>query len=145
LVYHFGAGAKAMDQETVNRAMEQAQALVDAVSDPRTKAAAFAVLFSRFLDAGSSPARVRRREPVSARGRRSEGATSSGRILGLKEDGFFTEQRALSEVRDQLGARGWHYPLTALSGVMQALVQARELRRAQAKSGKRQVWKYSNY
>jgi hypothetical protein len=134
-----------MDQETVNRAIEQAQAMVDAVSEPRMKAAAFGVLFSRFLDGRGSPARARRTEPVPARARRNEGSTASARILGLKEEGFFTQQRPLSEVRDQLGARGWHYPLTALSGVMQALVQSRELRRAQAKVGNRQVWKYSNY
>lgn len=134
-----------MDQETVSRAMEQARAMVDAVTEPGIKAAAFGVLFSRFLDGPGSPAKARRAEPAPARARRNEGATSSARIIGLKEEGFFTQQRSLSEVRDQLGARGWHYPLTALSGVMQALVQSRELRRAQAKVGNRQVWKYSNH
>jgi hypothetical protein len=134
-----------MDQETVNRAIEQAQKMVDAVSEPNMKAAAFGVLFSRFLDGRGSPVRARRPEPVPTRARRNEGASPSARILGLKEEGFFTQQRALSEVRDQLAARGWHYPLTALSGVMQALVQGRELRRAQVKVGNRKVWKYSNY
>jgi hypothetical protein len=134
-----------MDQETVSRAIEQAQAMVDAVNEPRLKAAAFGVLFSKLLDGRGSPARARRSEPALVRPRRTEGATASARILGLKEEEFFTQQRALSEVRDQLGARGWHYPLTALSGVMQALVRGRELRRAQAKVGNRQVWKYSNH
>lgn len=134
-----------MDQEAVNRAIEQAQRMVDAVGEPRAKAAAFGVLFSKFLEGRDSPAKARRSEPIPARARRNQGATASARITGLKEEGFFTQQRSLSEVRDQLGARGWHYPLTALSGVMQALVQGRELRRAQVKVGNRQVWKYSNY
>jgi len=47
-----------------------------------------------------------------------------GRILAIRSEGFFKTQRSLGEVRESLGSRGWHYPLTTLSGVMQALGQA---------------------
>jgi hypothetical protein len=134
-----------VDQETVNRAIKQAEQMVSAVSDINTKAAAFGVLFSRLLDGAPVGAHARRSDSGGARGRRVTGATASARILSLKGEGFFTEQRSLSEVRDELGARGWHYPLTALSGVMQSLVRGRELRRSQVRAGNREVWQYSNH
>jgi hypothetical protein len=66
------------------------------------------------------------------------------RILTLKNEDYFREQRTIGEVREELAARGWHYPLTALSGPLQGLVQRRELRRQKMTQGKKKVWKYSN-
>jgi hypothetical protein len=134
-----------VDQETVNRAIKQAEQMVSEVPDINTKAAAFGVLFSRFLEGAPVEAHAQRGGPVVARTKRATGATASARSLGLRGEGFFAKQRSLAEVRDELGARGWHYPLTALSGVMQSLVRARELRRAQVRVGSREVWQYSNH
>lgn len=134
-----------MDQETVNRAIKQAEQMVSEVPDVNTKTAAFGVLFSRLLEGAPVEAHAQRGGPVAARTKRTTGATASARILGLRGEGFFTKQRSLAEVRDELGARGWHHPLTALSGVMQSLVRARELRRAQVRVGSRDVWQYSNH
>src|SRR5580658_1922055 len=142
---HQRDGRAEVDQETVNRAIKQAEEMVSAVPDINTKAAAFGVLFSRLLEGAPVEERARGGEPGAPRGKRATGATASARILGLKGEGFFTEQRSLSEIRDELGARGWHYPLTALSGVMQSLVRGRELRRAQVRLGSREVWQYSNH
>jgi hypothetical protein len=72
-------------------------------------------------------------------------STLPGRILSLKNDGFFKSQQALGAVRDELRKRGWHYPTTSLSGPLQLLVRQRELRREQIKDGKKKIWKYSNY
>jgi hypothetical protein len=133
-----------VNQEIVNRAMEQAEQMTNTLRDSNMKAAAFAVLFSRLLERGEV-GRTRRSEAEAARTGGATATTASSRILGLKSEGFFTERRSLSEVRDELGARGWHYPVTALSGVMQGLVRGRELRRAQVKVGNREVWQYSNH
>lgn len=135
-----------MDHETVNNAIEQARRLVDGLDDPQMRAAAFGALVSKLLDSGGHARGTQGAVVPSPRPRHGRGAsTASARILTLKQDGFFGEQRTLGEVKGELGARGWHYPLTALSGLMQSLVQGRELRRVQVKVGKRQVWKYSNY
>ncbi len=77
-------------------------------------------------------------------GRSEQPGTLTGRILAIRSEGFFKTQRSLGEVRESLGSRGWHYPLTTLSGVMQALVRQRELRRERMSVGNKQVWKYSN-
>jgi len=66
------------------------------------------------------------------------------RIVALKNEDYFRELRTIGQVREELAARGWHYPLTALSGPLQELVQRRELRRQKLSEGKKKVWKYSN-
>lgn len=72
-------------------------------------------------------------------------ATSkTNRILLLKSEDYFRELRTIGEVREELTSRGWHYPMTALSGPLQELVQRRELRRQKMLDGKKRVWKYSN-
>jgi hypothetical protein len=136
-----------MDQDTLNRAMSLAEQMVGPVKESRMRAAAFGVVLSALLEGTKWSAKTSRAEaPPKPRARRGGGGdTAPARIVGLKGMGFFKEQRSLSEVRDELGASGWHYALTALSGVMQGLVQARELRRVRAKVGNRNVWKYSNY
>jgi hypothetical protein len=136
-----------MDQDTLNHAFARAEQMVGPVKEARMRAAAFGVVLSILLDGAKRSTKTSRAEGrPPARSRRGGGGdTAPARIIGLKGIGFFKEQRSLSEVRDELGASGWHYALTALSGVMQGLVQARELRRVRAKAGNRHVWKYSNY
>jgi len=87
--------------------------------------------------------RKRRRNPASTVGGPNTGSCS-GRILALKSDGFFTAQHTISEVRTELATRGWHYPLTTLSGRLQTLVQQRHLRRERIREGRKKVWRYSN-
>jgi hypothetical protein len=62
----------------------------------------------------------------------------------LGEEGFFHSQRTLSEIRQELGARGWHYPVTTLSGAMQKLTRRRSLRRERVLVDRKRVWKYSD-
>jgi hypothetical protein len=66
------------------------------------------------------------------------------RILTIRGDGFFAAQRTISEIRSELATRGWHYPLTTLSGRLQTLVQQRHLRREKIKDGRKKIWRYSN-
>ena len=69
--------------------------------------------------------------------------SANARILRLRDDGFLKELRSISEIRKELAANGWHYPVTSLSGPLQALVQRRELRRLKVKEGNKFGWKYS--
>lgn len=47
----------------------------------------------------------------------------------LKAEDYFTTPRGLGEIRVKLGELGHHYPITSLSGAMQAEVRKRNLRR----------------
>jgi hypothetical protein len=91
-------------------------------------------------------AQTRKRRRSSATARTADATTNScsSRILALGGGGFFDTQRTISEVRGELAARGWHYPLTTLSGRLQTLVQKRSIRREKVKDGSKRVWKYSN-
>ena len=106
---------------------------------------------ARFTRDGESPnKRVARNTSRASRRRGSVIAPSlsesscSGRMLALRDDGFFAAQRSISDIRMELAKRGWHYPLTTLSGRLQALVQQRELRREKVKDGRKKAWRYSN-
>jgi hypothetical protein len=107
----------------------------------------------RFADPARTSQPALLRGSVRKRGgrRSADGAvdannTSSctGRILSLRNEGFFTVQRTISDVRNELASHGWHYPLTTLSGRLQSLVQQRFLRREKVKDRRKKVWKYSN-
>ena len=86
---------------------------------------------------------VKKKSHVST-GSASQSKSTSGRILVLKEEGFFSSPKSMAEVREELAAHGWHYPNTTLSGEFIKLVQRRELRRQKLKDGKKKGWKYSN-
>ena|ERR1700693_112124 len=87
--------------------------------------------------------RKRRQKSAIAVVNSPDGSCSS-RILALRGDAFFAAQRTISEIRTELATRGWHYPLTTLSGRLQTLVQQRHLRREKVKEGRKKVWRYSN-
>ena len=63
----------------------------------------------------------------------------------LVDDGFFKSPKTLASVRAELGNRGHHIPLTALSGPMQRLCQQRQLRRQKSTEGNKQVFTYSHW
>jgi superfamily II DNA/RNA helicase len=50
-------------------------------------------------------------------------------ITMLKAEEFFKTPRGLSDVREKLAEIGHHYPVTTLSGAMQAQTRSRNLRR----------------
>ena len=69
-------------------------------------------------------------------------SSTPARVLSLREEGFFDQQRSLGAIRDELQIHGWIYQLTALSGTVQTLVQKRELRRTLVSNGKKKVYCY---
>jgi hypothetical protein len=130
-----------MTEDSLVVARKKAERAVEGMADGPLKIAAFQTILAKLLTESeapeqSGPAKVISRDVVPE--------TLPGRILTLRSEGLFKAQRSLSEVREALGSRGWHYPLTTLSGAMQALVRQRQLRRERVGVGNRQVWKYSN-
>lgn len=140
-----------MDDKLIIDARKKAEKAVEGMSDPSLKLKAFEQIFARLLDSAgvgeSSSARrtaAPPRKPVRAPGTPGQAASLTDRLLVLRGDGFFGSQRTLTDIREELGSRGWHYPLTTLSGAMQNLVRNRELRRERVKNGNRRTWRYAN-
>lgn len=142
----------AMDAKHVIAVRKQAERAVAEMPDGELKVKAFEVILNHLLG-GAAPsasktehAQVSTRvsRPVSAAKESSPAKSISGRILVLRDEGFFKNQKTIGEVREELRAHGWHYPLTTLSGRLQALVQQRKLRRERATHANKKLWKYSN-
>lgn len=138
-----------MDANRLIALRKQAEKAVDAMSDGELKVKAFEVILAHLLG-GGQPATAAPRSSSEAQAPRKKGSparektTIGGRILVLRDEGFFKAQKTIGEVREELRAHGWHYPVTTLSGRMQSLVRRDELRRERVKEGKKRTWKYSN-
>lgn len=137
-----------MDAKKLVELRRQAEKAVAEMPDGELKVKAFEVILAHLLE-GSHLAPTRSTEAQigpDQRGIEEGGAARSigGRILVLRDEGFFKNQKTIGEVREELRAHGWHYPLTTLSGRLQALVQQGKLRRERAKQGNKKIWKYSN-
>ena len=133
-----------MTEDPLIQARKRAERAVESMDEGPLKIAAFQAILTKLL---GDPDPSERSGGTSAKGQPGAGKhpdTLTGRVLAIKSEGFFKTQRSLGEVREALGSRGWHYPLTTLSGVMQGLVQQRLLRRERVSVGKKKVWKYSN-
>lgn len=132
---------------------KQAEAAVADMADREMKLRAFEVILSHLLagTGGENPPLPKRdgASPGSAQVAGKVGISlprsSRERLAFLQRQGFFANQRSLSDVQEELRKNGWHYPVTALSGPLQTLVQRRVLRREQGKDGNRTIWKYSNF
>lgn len=96
------------------------------------------------LEAPNVPGAKKLASAAKAKAAGGRPTSRTDRILSLKADGFFEKQVSIAEIRQELKKNGWHYPMTSVSGPLQALVQRRKLRREQVKEGKRKLWKYSN-
>ena len=125
-------------------ARKRAERAVEGMAEGPLKIAAFQTILAKLLTESDPTEQVQRVPTEAPVGRSEQPDTLAGRILVIRSEGFFKTQRSLSEVRESLGSRGWHYPLTTLSGAMQALVRQRALRRERMAVGNKQVWKYSN-
>lgn len=143
--------------DNLKEARTTAEAAVADMPAGELRTAAFSVILAHLLSDGTAgggnktnrkPSKPSSGQAFLSPKRAANGGTTGlgHRLLGLQQDGFFANQRSLSEVREELKKHGWHYPLTSLSGPMQKQVQERELRREQISEGKgtKKVWKYSN-
>ena len=147
-----------MDTNSVIEARRKAEQAVADMPEGDLKLKAFELILNRLLSAAAEthdsaePARPKPPQRSATRNRshqvgnhRNEVPVSdTARVLHLMEEGFFVEQRGITEVRQELQTHGWRYPLTALSGTLMKLVRARELRRERVGDGNKTVYKYFN-
>jgi hypothetical protein len=93
-------------------------------------------LTSLSASSGNDPApRVREPRKLGPKA----GAGISGRILELRNGGFFSEARSLREIQNALKEKGHIYPVTSISPTVLGLVRKSDLRRMKSKTGK---WTY---
>jgi hypothetical protein len=140
-----------MNQRELTKIRREAESAVADMADGELKVKAFEVFLNHLLrpkdnaqnaqtPSSHSASRQSKKQPT----KRVVAASKTERILSLKSEDYFSDLRTIGEVRSELASRGWHYPLTALSGPLQELVQRRELRRQKMPEGKKKLWKYSN-
>lgn len=134
------------DDKLLRDARVRAEKAVADMSEGPIKVKAFEVAYSHLLASGTSPVRDGG-SPSNKKARTSTTArvhTLSERILMMQADGFFDTPQVIGAIREGLQVHGWHYPVTTLSGTLQALVQRRKLRRERVKENNKVAWKYSN-
>jgi hypothetical protein len=131
--------------------VKQAEAAVASIKDSELKG----IAFGKILDAlFAQPGHVTVAGAAKKTG--SKGAAKPARkrekrggpvayVEELIDDGFFKAPKTLAAVKAELGNRGHHIPLTALSGPMQRLCQQRQLRRQKSTEGNKQVFTYSHW
>ena len=135
-----------MDTRTLLELRKKAEKAVADMSDGPLKVKAFEVILASLLTGPQEPvSQAAQKRQDQEQLKEAPAKTLTGRILVLRDEGFFGTQRAISHIREELGAHGWHYPLTTLSGTLQNLARNRKLRRVRATEGKKKVWKYSNF
>ncbi len=132
-----------MTEEMLVLARKKAERAVAGMEEGPLKVAAFQTILSKLLTDADSAA-PNRPELVSPGRREKRPNTLSGRVLALRSEGFFKVQQGLGDVREGLRSKGFHYPLSTLSGLMQGLVRARLLRRERVTVEGKRVWKYAN-
>src|SRR5690242_20451550 len=124
-----------MTDDPLVAARKRAERTVEGMAEGPLKTAAFQTILARLLTDTDTAGHAQLAPiKVATRGNQQSG-TLTGRLLTIRSEGFFKTQRSLSEVREGLGSRGWHYPLTTLSGAMQSLVRQRQLRRERIAAG----------
>lgn len=86
-------------------------------------------------------------KPASSRKSASPAAGSgtTARLTALVEEGVFAEQRSLSDIRQILAERGFHYKLEELATPLTRLVRRKHLRRVRVSDGGKKTWRYSNF
>jgi len=132
--------------------VSQAEEATSAVKDPELRRVAFERVLDDLLS-GSGIATQSNERSAKRAGRSTDKPSKSRKPRGPKdhirkliEDRFFEKPKTIAEVKAELANRGYHIPVTSLSGPLQSLCRERVLRRNKAKSGekgKKPVYKYS--
>jgi hypothetical protein len=138
-----------MDAKKLIELRKQAEKAVDDMQDGEFKLKAFEVILNHLLSPGkteptSGKHRDTRAQQEKYESTETDSESTGGRILVLKDEGFMKSPKTIGEIRGELQAHGWHYPVTTLSGELLKLVQKRKLRRQRVKVGNKLIWQYSN-
>lgn len=144
-----------MKDDFIVAARKRAEAAVEGMADEGLKIAAFQTILSSLLQGqGREPQpRSQSQKESASHGVRGEltvptkkgKAGTTSRLIAMVHSGFFSQPKSLAEIQQGLAERGYHYPLTHLGTPLRRLVRAQALRRAQATSGGKKVWRYSQY
>ncbi len=128
--------------------VDQAEKVVQSVKDPELKRIAFQKVLDDLLG-GAGPAIAHRKSAGRGKARGAETAQRGGTKAYVREligEGFFKKPKTITDVKAELENRGHHIPLTTLSGPLQQLCQARELKRQRgASEGNKKIFSYSNW
>jgi hypothetical protein len=126
---------------------KEAEKAVADMADGDLKVKAFEVILAHLMGTPEVSAKPHTRggttTEVKPTRQAAKAKSASARILVLRDEGFFRNQKTISEISEELAAHGWHYPLTSLSGTLQGLAQRQELRRVRSKKGNKRVYLYS--
>jgi hypothetical protein len=148
----------ATDAKTARYAaqVQEAEAAVAAVKDPELRRVAFEKILATLLEA-DTPGQAKTTKKAKAANApkvteaRPERPASRGPKAKVEElvlEGFFKKQQTIAAVKAELANRGYHIPLTSLSGPLQKLTQEKKLRRQKVTAdgkGSKSTYAYSNW
>ncbi|HEY2393442.1 MAG TPA: hypothetical protein VGK22_19880 [Candidatus Angelobacter sp.] len=144
-------GVFLMKHEFILAARKAAELAVEDMASGPLKTVAFQTILAQLLQRETTSPNV---EPALSQvgntlarkkkgsGLRANGTTS--RLIALIEEGIFGQQRSLTEIRQLLSERGWHYQLEDLGTPVTRLVRRKLLRRTQVSDSGKKIWKYTN-
>jgi hypothetical protein len=141
------------------KTVAEAEAAVAAMKDPELRRVAFEKILATLLEEGNATSggpRSRSKSQKTERAAIGGGGRSASQsrpgpkayVETLIDDGFFSKQRTIAEVKAELANRGHHVALTSLSGPLQRLTQKRQLRRQKVAgngNGAKTGYAYSNW
>ncbi len=137
-----------MDAKKLIELRKEAEKVVADMPEGDIKVKAFEVILVHLMSVaeGPKPQRVLSSED-SVQTEDSEEANASsvaGRLMVLREEGFFKSPKALAEIREELKAHAWHYTNATIAHSLIKLVQKKKLRRQRVTQGNAKAWKYTN-
>ena len=137
-----------MDVKKLIEVRKEAEKAVSDMPDGDLKLKAFEVILNYLMSGGVEAKVMQKGETKEAPSKIEKEdfpeKSVAGRLLVLKEEGFFKNPKSLAEVRQELEAHGWHYPNTTIAPILIRIVQKKKLRRQKIKEAHKQLWKYSN-
>ena len=135
-----------MDDSALKEARVRAEKAVAGMAEGEMKVKAFEVILSQLITSGPTTGKatlpLRNGRHFSSPNREGQPKSLAERILALQADGFFKEPQTIGGVREGLKTRGWHYPVTTLSGALQIQTQKRRLRRQRVRDKNKTMWQY---
>jgi hypothetical protein len=139
---------KHVSQDDLVKARNAAVAVVSDMPDGPLKDSTYQTILSELVQYALAHA-ARESDQAAVRSRKGKvGGKPTGttpRLLNLIEEGFFAQPRSLTEIRESLDERGFHYRLEDLGTPLRRMVRRRHLRRSQAAVHGKKIWRYSNY
>lgn len=141
-----------MDQTQIDEMAKLAAAVEKAVAGVENadlKVIAYQVMLGQLIgNVSNSPTtRGARAHPAKASGgQRPRKGGPTRHLAELLEEGFFDEQRNLSQTVEELRARGHLYRQSDISPVLARMVRAKQLRRLKVKNATgKDVWVYQRW